>query len=207
LTTGTIYAAQTFTNIPKTDGRRIQIGWARLSHPGMPFNGMMLLPTELTLKTTKNGVRLFSTPIKETEQLFKKAGQWTNLKESAANDQLKAYNNNDRLRIKTTIKLSHATSAGLNLFGQHVIDYDMNMNTINGTFYSPEDMTSMELSADIYIDRTSIEVFIDNGAYSYSMQRKPDANNKEGLHFWGNNIDVKNLEVYTVKSIWDQAKN
>ncbi|GAA4910660.1 GH32 C-terminal domain-containing protein [Mucilaginibacter defluvii] len=67
----------------------------------------------------------------------------------------------------------------------------MNYNTLNGVFYSPEDMTSMELSADIYIDRTSIEVFIDNGAYSYSMQRKPDAKNTEGFHFWGNNIDVK----------------
>ncbi|WP_345331179.1 DUF4980 domain-containing protein [Mucilaginibacter defluvii] len=205
--TGTIYAAQTFTNIPESDGRRIQIGWGRLSHPGMPFNGIMLLPTELTLKTTKNGVRLFSMPIRETEQLFEKTGQWTNLKEGAANDLLKAYNNHDRLRIKATIKLSHATSAGLNLLGQHIIDYDMNYNTLNGVFYSPEDMTSMELSADIYIDRTSIEVFIDNGAYSYSMQRKPDAKNTEGFHFWSNNIDVKNLEVYTVKSIWDQAKN
>jgi sucrose-6-phosphate hydrolase SacC (GH32 family) len=69
-------------------------------------------------------------------------------------------------------------------------------------FYSPEDMTSMELSADIYIDRTSIEVFIDGGAYSYSMERRSHNNNKEGFHFWGNNIEVKNLEVYSVKSIW-----
>lgn len=200
---GTIYAAQTITNIPESDGRRIQIGWARLSHPDMPFNGMMLLPTELTLKTTKNGIRLFSVPIKEMEQLFEKAGQWTNLKESDANQQLKPYNTSDQLRIKATIKLSHATSAGLNLFGQHIIDYDMNNNLVNGTFYSPEDMTSMELSADIYIDRTSIEVFIDNGAYSYSIQRKPDSKNTEGLHFWGNNIEVKNLEVFKVKSIWE----
>lgn len=31
---------------------------------------MMLLPTELTLHTTKEGIRLFSNPIKETKQLF-----------------------------------------------------------------------------------------------------------------------------------------
>ena len=37
------------------------------------------------------------------------------------------------------------------------------------------DSTSMELTADIYIDRTSIEVFIDGGAYSYSMKRSPRA--------------------------------
>ena len=199
---GTIYAAQTFTNIPEADGRRIQIGWGRVGHPGMPFNGMMLLPTELKLKTTKDGIRLFSEPVKEANQLFKSVGKWTNLNENDANEKLKNYNNNDEIRIKTKLKLSHATSAGINLFGQRILDYDMNYNLVNGVFYSPEDMTSMEISADIYIDRTSIEVFIDEGAYSYSLERKPDPKNAEGLHFWGNTIEVKDLEVYTVKSIW-----
>lgn len=63
-------------------------------------------------------------------------------------------------------------------------------------------MTSTEIIADIYIDRTSIEVFIDGGAYSYSMERKPVAGNKEGLKFWGNNIEVKDLEVFRVEGIW-----
>jgi len=201
-TTGSIYAAQTYTNIPEADGRRIQIGWGRIQQPGMPFNNMMLLPTELSLRTTKNGPRLFSVPVKESQQLFEPAEKWTNLSSADANQKLKAFYDADLIRIKTTIKLSHATDAGFNLFAQRMIGYDINNNTINGVFYSPEDMTSMELSADIYVDRTSIEVFIDGGVYSYSMERKPDPNNKEGFHFWGNNIEVKNLEVFRVKSIW-----
>ncbi len=200
--TGTIYAAQTFTNIPASDGRRIQIGWGRVSHPGMPFNGMMLLPTELTLKSTKNGIRLFNKPVKEVDKIQEKVQSWDNLTSDRANELMKEFNHSDLLRIKTTIKLSHATSAGLNLFGQHLVDYDMNFNLVNGVFYSPEDFTSMELTADILIDKTSVEVFIDGGAYSYSMERKPRSDNKEGLHFWGNNIDIKKLEIYTIKSIW-----
>lgn len=199
-TTGTIYAAQTFTDMP--DNRRVQIGWGRVSHPDMPFNGMMLLPTELSLRTTKDGPRLFNVPVKETEQLFTPVKQWSNFTSDKANEVLKEFYDADCLRIKTTIKLSHATDAGFNLFAQRMVHYDMNNNKVNGTFYSPEDMTSMELSADIYIDRTSIEVFIDGGAYSFSMERKPDTNNKEGFHFWGNNIEVKNIEVFKVKSIW-----
>jgi hypothetical protein len=35
------------------------------------------------------------------------------------------------------------------------------------------------------------------------MERKPDHNNKEGFHFWGNNIEVKDLKVFSVKSIWN----
>lgn len=200
--TGSIYAAQTFSNMPESDGRRIQLGWGRISHEGMPFNGMMLLPTELKLKTTKDGVRMFSEPVKEAEALFSPSNKWEKLTASDANDKLKTYGGSDKLRIKTRIKLSHATSAGLSLNGQRLLDYDMNFNLVNGVFYSPQDMTSMEISADIYIDRTSVEVFIDGGAYSYSMQRKLDANNKEGLHFWGTNISVEALEVFSVKSIW-----
>lgn len=199
---GSIYAAQTFTNIPANDGRRIQIGWGRVSHPGMPFNGMMLMPTELTLRTTKDGVRLFNNPVKETEKLFTPVRQWSSLTSDDANAKMKEFYDNDCLRIKATIKLSHATSAGFNLFGHRIIDYDMNYNRINGVFYSPEDMTSMELTADIYIDKTNVEVFIDGGAYSYSMEYRPHNDNKEGYHFWGQNIEVKNLEVYTAKSIW-----
>lgn len=201
-TTGSIYAAQTINNIPASDGRRIQIGWGRISHPDMPFNGMMLLPTELTLQTTKEGIRLVNRPVKEVETLCHPVKAWQNLTSDEANSQLKEFYSADRLRIRTTFKLSHATSAGFNLFGQRIIDYDMNGNTLNGRFYSPQDPTSMELTADIYVDRTSIEVFIDGGLYSYSMELRPDVNNKEGFHFWGNRIEVKSLEVFSVDSIW-----
>jgi len=199
---GSIYAAQTFTNIPAEDGRRIQLGWGRISHPGMPFNGLMLIPTELTLKSTKNGVRLFSKPISEYERLFTSLNKWSNLTTDKANEVLQPYNNKDRFRIKATIRLSHATGAGLSFFGQRILDYDMNYNRVNDVFYSPEDMTSMKISADIYIDRTSIEVFIDDGAYSYSMERKPASGNTEGLHFWGNNIEVTSLQIFDAASIW-----
>ncbi|QHV96483.1 DUF4980 domain-containing protein [Spirosoma endbachense] len=201
-TTGTIYAAQTFANMPENDPRRIQIGWGRVQQPGMPFNNMMLLPTELKLRTSKNGLRLSSVPVRETEQLFEPVHEWSSLSAAEANEKLKSFQPLDRFRVKTTIKLSHATSAGLSLFGQRVLDYDLNANLVNGVFYSSETMTSMELTADLYVDRTSIEVFIDGGAYSYSIERKPVSTAKEALQFWGNRIEVKDLKLYTAKSIW-----
>lgn len=202
--TGTIYAAQTFTNIPSGDGRRIQIGWGWISHPGMPFNGTMLLPTVLSLRTTKDGIRLFSEPIKELEALQIVKGQWKDLSAEKAGELLQPYNHTGSLRIRTTLSLSHATNAGLSLYGQNLLDYDMNFNKVNGVFYSPEDMTSMEISVDIILDKTSVEVFVDGGAYSYSMERRADPNNKDGFRFWGNNIQVKNLEVYELQSIWNK---
>ena len=200
--TGTAYAAQTFTNIPHYDGRRIQIAWGRINHPEIPINGMMLLPVELKLRTTKDGVRMFSYPVKELETLYADHVKWTSLTTREANEHIRSFNNADGLYIRTTIKLSHATSAGLSLNGQRLLDYDLNFNLVNDVFYSPENMTSMEITADIFIDRTSVEVFIDDGAYSYSMSRRLSSENNEGFRFWGNNIEIKELQIRRINSIW-----
>ena len=199
---GAIYAAQTFDNIPASDGRRIQIGWGRIQQPGMPFNQMMLLPTGLTLRTTKDGIRMFNYPVKEVEILQGKEYVFENTDSEKASDFLNQFRDSVALRIKTTIRLSHATDAGINLNGQSIFRYDMNFNQVNGLFYSPEDMTSMEISADIIIDKTSVEVFIDGGAFSYAIERKSDPDNRDGFKFFGNRIEVKSLKVYPMRSIW-----
>jgi len=200
---GAIYAAQTFNNIPKTDGRRIQIGWDRVEHPGMRFKGQMSLPTELTLRNTPDGIRLFNNPIKELDTLHEKVViSEKNITPQKANELLREYSNNATLRIKTSVKASHATFWLLKLFGQNIIDYNYNFNTINEYFYSQQDMASMEVSADIFIDKTTVQVFFDGGAISYCIQREP-RNENEGFRFWSDrDIEIKNLEVYIMKSIW-----
>ena len=73
---GYSYAAQTWSNIPKKDGRCIQIAWATLNIPDMPFNGCMTFPCELTLKTTDEGIRLFTNPVREIERLYDQTYSW-----------------------------------------------------------------------------------------------------------------------------------
>ena len=92
---------------------------------------MMLFPTELSLRTTKDGIRLFSKPIEELDRLQTSAGKWRALTADKADELLRQYKDASTLRIRTTLKLSHATNAGLNLFGQSLLDYDMNYNRIN----------------------------------------------------------------------------
>jgi sucrose-6-phosphate hydrolase SacC (GH32 family) len=82
---GKFFAAQTFTNVPDQDGRRIQVGyveipgWVDVPQPGPPFNGLMSFPTELTLRNTANGVRMFNEPVKEIEKLHLKEYKWEGL--------------------------------------------------------------------------------------------------------------------------------
>ena len=70
---GHIYAGQCFNGIP--GGRVIYIGWAIRVNIPMPatFNQGFTVPVELTLKTTKDGIRMFANPITEMDQLRGKA--------------------------------------------------------------------------------------------------------------------------------------
>jgi fructan beta-fructosidase len=61
------YASQTYNQVP--DGRRILVPWGQINLPGMPFNQMMGLPVELTLRRTGEGLRLFAYPVRELEKL------------------------------------------------------------------------------------------------------------------------------------------
>lgn len=203
---GSAYAAQVFNNISQEDGRVIKMAWGRISFDDMPFNGCMLLPQEQILKTVNGGLRLVSRPVKEVGQLFMEAYSGTDLTASQANEIMKRFDGNDVLRIRATFRLTYSTDAGISYRGQRLVNYDMNGNRLNGEFYATEAPGSMELDADIYVDRGMVEVYIDGGLYSYSMKRDVKSTNPEGYVFWGNQLELKNLAVYTVKSIWDNGK-
>jgi sucrose-6-phosphate hydrolase SacC (GH32 family) len=199
---GSIYAAQTFNNIPLEDGRRIQIGWDRVEQPGMPFKGQMSVPTELTLRTTQSGVRLFACPVKEFDNLQdKKVVSAQNLTPEKATELLVPYGNAGALRIKVRLNLPHYEFAVLALNGQNLFDCNLNFNTVNGFFYSPPQV-SKEVSVDIIIDKTTVETFLDGGALSYCLQR--ETVNNQGFRFWsGKGFEVVSLEAWTMKSIWE----
>ena len=203
---GSAYAAQVFNNISQEDGRVIKMAWGRISFDDMPFNGCMLLPQEQILKTVNGGLRLVSRPVKEVGQLFTEAYSGTDLTASQANEIMKRFDGNDVLRIHAKLHLTYATDAGFSYRGQRLVKYDMNGNRLNGEFYASPEPGSMDLDADIYVDRGMVEVYIDGGLYSYSMKRDVKSTNPEGYVFWGNQLELKNLAVYTVKSIWDNGK-
>lgn len=200
--TGYLYAGQTFNNLPATDRRRIQIGWASVRKEGMPFTGYFHLPVELTLRNTKDGVRLCSYPVEETEALFTPIFQAENLTMEQANEKMKTLGEHiDGLRVKARIRLSHPTNAGLLLDGQKILDYDMNFNRVNGTFYSPQDPTSMELEVALYIDRAGIDGYVDGGLYAYYIERSREGSDR-GIAFWSlEPLEILKLEVCAAASI------
>ena len=67
------YAAQTWSDIPSTGYRRLQIAWMQGGkYPNMPFNQQMTFPCELTLRTTADGIRMFRKPVREIETIHQR---------------------------------------------------------------------------------------------------------------------------------------
>ena len=73
------YAAQTWSDVPESDGRRIQIAWMNGSNPPeMPFNQQMSFPCVLTLRTTDEGIRLYREPVAEIANIHDYTHAWSN---------------------------------------------------------------------------------------------------------------------------------
>ncbi len=89
---GAFYAAQTFSDLP--DGRRIQIGWVTTNtffedFPDQIVNQSFSLPHAMTLRQTRDGLRVFFNPAKETEKLRGDVlAEGTDLKIAQANELL-----------------------------------------------------------------------------------------------------------------------
>lgn len=202
---GSFYAGQTFNDVPATDGRRIQIAWGRIGGPEPSFSQMMLLPTELSLVRDSGiagGVRLVSRPVAEIDRICRRLGQWHDVGNGECAGILdRCFRQTDGLmRIRATLTLTHATDAAIILNGQRLVDYDLNGTTLNGYHYSPADPTSMSIDVDIFIDRTSVEVFADNGRFSYSFGR--NITDSPARFKIAGAVKVDSLEVFGVSPIW-----
>jgi fructan beta-fructosidase len=183
-----LYAAESFENMP--DGRRVQMAWGRIEHPGMPFTQMMLFPTEFSLKTTSKGVRLLANPITEIEQLQQKSYEWSNITSLQANNELTAVKPGP-LQIKA--KFTMATGDRLSLRYQG--------NEILNLFSS--DLPAGENEMEILIDKTVAEIFINKGERYIIRQLLPKRNDNS-LEFDSGKYGpyLVNLKVYEMRSIW-----
>lgn len=200
-TFGNQYAAQTYNNIP--DGRRIQIGWGTIEQNGMPFNQMMMFPTELSLSTTNEGVRLYSKPVEEVNKLYQKEYSWENLTLKEANEKLKEVKS-DLLHIKLKVKIPRGIWYNLNFKGNKIVTFEGNYDLMNKYQYIQDFPGKYDFEVEVLIDRTSVEVYFDNGKMvTVSPFQEPKSNEGLVLKAAHNELIIHSLKVYELNSIWN----
>ncbi len=196
------YASQTFSDIPPKDGRRIQVGWARIEMPGMPFNQMMNFPVELTLHSTKQGIRMFANPVREIEKLYKKQHHIKNVKLVPGNNPISQING-DLFDITGEFAVGNADKVGFEIRGVPVV-YDARRGVLlvknQSVQFRP---TNGKIKLRLLVDRTSIEIFVNDGEYYMPVGSIPDDDNLSLRVFaQGGTAHIVNLDVNELNSAW-----
>jgi len=197
------YAAQTFSDLPDKDGRRIQIGWFQTETKGMPFNNSMTIPLELNLTATPEGPRLTMNPIKELTSLRAKshrAGSFT-LRPGDANPLAKV--RGDLFELRSEFEPGATSIVNFNVRGV-AISYDASKQEliVNGQ-RAPAPLRGGKQRITIYCDRTGLEVFASDGLTYVPMPFAADAKNLAiGVSVSGAPVNFSLLDAYNLRSIW-----
>jgi fructan beta-fructosidase len=196
-----LYAAQTWNNAP--DGRRVQIGWARVDLPGMPFNQMMTFPVELSLRTTKEGVRLFANPVREIEKLHGKEHSWKGKTFAEGETPLEGLAG-DLFHIRATFAVGGAKEFGLVVRGIP-ITVDVAGKTLTCRKQkAPLQLRDGKVELEVLVDRTSLEVFADGGRVYMPLGAIPAADKHTLAVFSrGGATRALDLTVHELRPAWE----
>ncbi len=196
------YASQRFNNIPEEDGRRIQIAWGRVAMPGMPFNQQMLFPVELTLRTTDEGIRMFAEPVREIETIHGRRHTWkpTILKPG---ENLLSGITGELFHICAQFTPGDAPEFGFVIRGEPVV-YNVEKKELSCKGKSAElKPADGKIRLEILVDRTSIEIFGNDGrGYMPMGTILPDDNRTLELFSKNGSTGIDSLEVYELRSAW-----
>ncbi|MFM8261406.1 MAG: glycoside hydrolase family 32 protein [Pirellula sp.] len=197
------YAPQTFSDIPKSDGRRVQIGWFQTETRSMSFNQSMTVPLELKLLGTPDGPRLCFSPVKELESLRTKTTTFEpiTLKPGDRNpfDALQL----ELLEIRADIEPTDNSEIVLNIRDSMII-YDANKQEINVNGQRAlAPLRDGKLRLTIYCDRTGLEVFASDGLCYIPIPFNANPENRKiFLETRGNAAILHELVVHELRSAW-----
>ena len=219
------YAGTTWNDAP--DDKRLYIGW--MNHwaygreiPTSPWRGAMTLPRELSLVNTPAGLRLVQQPVEQVQTLRGEGQQWSDVVIEPGQNLL------DDVRGKTFEIVAQFERGSASVFGFKVlagestftdIRYDVERESLfvnrlhsgnvdfhaefPGVYQAPLPMVESRVKLHIFIDRSSVEVFGNDGEKAITAQVFPDEDS-DGLELYAQDGDVKlvSLAVYPLESAW-----
>lgn len=208
---GADYAGQTFSNIPEDDGRVVQMSWLRGGYPGMPFSQAMTIPRELKLKRTPEGPRLTSYPVKEVNKLRRKRiyRYDDNLDRKAIPHMVSLEKGNAvdidlrlSLRQKNVKSNQEDKLISIEIMGQQ-LTYDLNSSILKIGALQAFVPRNEFLKLRLIVDRTSVELFANDGEVALSHSFVPDLNKNPSLEIndTGRAL-IQQMAIHTMQAIW-----
>jgi fructan beta-fructosidase len=201
------YATQSWGDITGQPGRRVQIAWMRDGkYPNMPFNQQLTFPCDMTLHSFPEGLRICRLPAKEIASLYKRKHTWKN-KTLKPNENLLRNIPGELFDIQMQIDLAGTRELGIKCKGE-AATYSAEKGTLTCLGMEAKvDAPNGQLTLRILLDRTSMEVFANDGKVSMSSCFLPDQENS-GLELFsgGGNPKLLSITVCELKSIWPSIR-
>ncbi len=213
------YAGVTFSDIPKTDGRRILLGWMSNwdyagKEPTTPWRTAQSIPRELKLQQTPAGLRLLQTPIIELQKLRGAAITKRNL---VLTEKMQSIASGETIEMHGEFAVEKNASAFFRLqsgSSETLIGYENGQMFIDRTKsdnvdFDPQFTGRHEVSLQsqqgkiklhVFVDRSSVEVFGNDGAAVLTDRIFPNSSTQ--------NIELRGagkclaLNIWQLKSIW-----
>ncbi|MBL8204596.1 MAG: glycoside hydrolase family 32 protein [Blastocatellia bacterium] len=223
-----LYAAATWSDIPPNDGRRILLGWmTNLQYasrqPTAPWRGMLSVPRVLTLRKTSDGLRVQQQPIAELQALREKHVSYGSRQVVEGQPLLAAEGvSGDALEIIAEFEIGKAKEFGFVLRARKeqktIVGYDVakrelfiDRSQAGDSDFAPESFPgrhAVTLSPDgkkirlqIMLDRTSVEVFGNNGLVTLTDTIFPEATSVNAeIYVKEGKVRLETLEVWQMKT-------
>jgi fructan beta-fructosidase len=226
------YAGVTWSDVPKSDGRRLFMGW--MSNwdyatvvPTQLWRSAMTLPRTLELKKTTAGYRVFSQPVRELEklrtatfslkktelngtlELSDKLGFPPTLSEIVLEIELPE-NATGEFGIQVSNHQNERYRVGYNCVKkaffsdrQEAGDASFSKKFLSGVHFAPRIVEGKTLQIHVFLDAASAELFADKGATVITDNFFPKQDfNRLSLFSEGGKVLLTKGDFYQLKSIW-----
>jgi sucrose-6-phosphate hydrolase SacC (GH32 family) len=223
------YAAVSWSDIPKSDGRRLWLGWMSnwqygQEVPTSPWRSAMSIPREVGLRKTSEGIRLVQKPVREMQEMRDQHFKFKGGDLAEANAWLaKNHIQGNQLELAVELEPQSAGIEGLKVLKgdkeQTVIVVDRERGTVfvdrtqsgnvnfnpkfSGVYDAPLAARDAKVKLHIFVDACSVEVFVNDGEKVFTMLAFPSADSR-GVEFFGadGSAKIRSLDVWTLKSVW-----
>lgn len=223
------YATNSFSDIPRRDGRRIWMGWMSNwqyanREPTLIWRGAQTLPRQLRLKRYSDGIRLVQEPIAETERLReRKLLTVSNLSVSHAMQALQSASvQGESLEIEAVLAPATSKEIGFRLrkagTEETILGFDSEKKEVfvdrtrsGEVSFAPEFpgrqtaivSQSSRVKFQVYLDRSSVEVFANDGEAVLTDRVYPSPGS-DGIALYSDGPEGKviSLTIWKLGSIW-----
>jgi fructan beta-fructosidase len=220
------YATNTWKDIPCSDKRNVWIGWFSNwqyanAEPTVLWRGAQSIPRTLMLHRYTDGLRLVQRPVRELESLRRERVRMVNVSVAEANQKLSGTKSNI-YEFEAELEPGHAGEIGFRLRkskeAETLVGFDADHREVYfdrthsgevsfskdfpGRFSARVEQSS-RITLHVFVDRSSVEVFVNDGerVLSDRIYPPPDSDGIE-LYARGGGARVVSFTMWELNSVW-----